>query len=267
MVTVHLGAGQAQLAWPKTPLQALTNLAELWHASAFCGVDRERILHDDSAPTALERADDNWGPVARWLGGLDEGAAATVTTLAANFDRHLAPAIRQPRTQANYWSAWRLVVTWAVARNTVRDILPMSFTTLKALTWDLACLAVPTSQVELVWKTMQARHRQYHWSPPMTRAEANQFSSRSKMLCSIQGRPMALKLLIQQATVSWLFAWLPLKLAAHRVRLLTVVATLGCIRINAAASLRSVVRLHQGLTSYGIPGWGDVLGTHQPAGK
>ena len=67
MVAVRLGAGHARLAWSKTPMPALTNLAELGHASAFGGVDRQRILHDDSAPTELERADGNWGAVARRL--------------------------------------------------------------------------------------------------------------------------------------------------------------------------------------------------------
>jgi hypothetical protein len=74
-----------------------------------------------------------------------------VATLAAAFDEHLAPACRQPRTRADYWRAWRLLFTWAVAR---RDILPMSLDTLKALTWDLVCFAIPSSQIELVWKSV-----------------------------------------------------------------------------------------------------------------
>ena len=37
MVAVRLGAGHARLAWSKTPMPALTNLAELGHASAFGG--------------------------------------------------------------------------------------------------------------------------------------------------------------------------------------------------------------------------------------
>jgi hypothetical protein len=45
---------------------------------------------------------------------------------------------------------------------------------LKALTWDLVCFAVPTSQVELIWKAVQARHRQFHLQPPM--GDVNQFS-------------------------------------------------------------------------------------------
>jgi hypothetical protein len=46
-------------------------------------------------------------------------------------------------------------------------------------------------------------------------SEANQFSSWSKMLGSIQGRPVALKLPIQKATVRWLLAWRPDTLAAR----------------------------------------------------
>jgi hypothetical protein len=38
----------------------------------------------------------------------------------------------------------------------------------------LFCFAEPTSQVELIWKAMQARHRQFHLQPPM--GDVNQFS-------------------------------------------------------------------------------------------
>ncbi len=76
-----------------------------------------------------------------------------MAALAAAFDEHLAPECRQPRTRADYWRAWRLVVTWAVARQAVYDILCMPLDTLKALTWDMVCFAVPSSQIELVWKS------------------------------------------------------------------------------------------------------------------
>jgi hypothetical protein len=77
MVSVRLGAGNVRLAWSKIPMPALMNLSELAQASAFACVDRERILHDDSAPTVLERADGNWGPMARRMGvvGLGRGGA------------------------------------------------------------------------------------------------------------------------------------------------------------------------------------------------
>jgi hypothetical protein len=59
-VEVRLGAGHIRLNWSKQLLPALTDPAELWHASAVGGVDLERILHDDPAPTTLERADGDW---------------------------------------------------------------------------------------------------------------------------------------------------------------------------------------------------------------
>ena len=68
------------------------------------------------------------------------------TALAAALDKHLGPACRQPRTRADYWWAWRLVVTWAVARKAVKDILSMKMDTLKALSWgqfspDVGCFS------------------------------------------------------------------------------------------------------------------------------
>ena len=105
IVAVRLGAGHARLAWSKTPMQALTNLAELGHASAFVGVDRQRILHDDSAPTELEWADGNStaGGIRRRHGG--DGRVACIGVRSAPRAVYLAAA--------DYWRAWRLVVTWA----------------------------------------------------------------------------------------------------------------------------------------------------------
>jgi hypothetical protein len=260
MVVVRLGAGHARLAWSKTPMPALSNLAELDHASAFAGVDRERILYDDSAPTKLERADGNWGAVAGRLRAQGGSAGATVASLASEFDRHLAPSIRQPRTKADYWRAWRLVVTWEVARKALCAVLPMSLTTLKALTWDLVCFAMPTSQVELVWKAVQARQRQFHLPPPM--CEANQFSWWSKMLGSIRGRPVELKLPIQKATVRWLLVWRPDTLAAHRARLLTVVVTLAYLRVNEVARLQVCDLWFDYLMSYGVSGFEGTCSMH-----
>jgi hypothetical protein len=138
--------------------------------------------------------------------------------------------------RAYYWRAWRLVITWAVARQAVHDMLPMSLDTLKALTWDLICFAVPSSQIELVWKSARAGHRQFQLRQPL--CEANLYSSWVKMLCSVCGRPRALRLPIQKATVRWLLAWRPTALAAHLARLLTVVATLACLRVNEVTRLQ-----------------------------
>ncbi len=106
----------------------------------------------------------------------------------------------------------RLVVTWAVARQAVHDILRMPLDTLKALTWDMVCFAVPSAQIELVWKSVQARHEQFQLRQQL--CEANWYSLRVKMLGSI----LALKLLIPKATVRWLLTLRPTALVAHLAR-------------------------------------------------
>jgi hypothetical protein len=60
-----------------------------------------------------------------------------------------------------------MVVTWAIARKAVQLLLPMSLETLKALTWDMVCFAVPSSQIEMVWRSIQARHRQFQMRQPL----------------------------------------------------------------------------------------------------
>jgi hypothetical protein len=87
----------------------------------------------------------------------------------------------------------------------------------------------------LVWKSVQARHRHFQLRQPL--CEANQYASWVRMLGLVRGRPMALKLQIQKVTVHWLLAWRPSTLAAHRARLLTVVATLACMRVSEAIGL------------------------------
>lgn len=259
-VVVQLGAGDVRPTWSRTPLPAITNLESLHHAVAFAHVDRVRLLHNDSAPTALELADGNWGPAVRRLAGSTAMPDSTIARLAAAFDQHLAPSCMRPRTRADYWRAWRLVVTWAVARRAVPDILPMSLVTLKALTWDLVCFAVPTSQIELVWKAVQARHRQLHLRPPMT--DIGQSTRWSRMLGMIRGRPAALKLPIQKATVRWLLAWRPASFVEHRARLLTVVATLACLRVSEVTRLQVCDLWFDHLMAYGVPGFEGTCSVH-----
>ena len=80
----------------------------------------------------------------------------------------------------------------------------MSLETLKALTWDMVCFAVPSSQIELVWRAIQARHRQFQLRQLLF--EMNQYTSWVKMIGSVRGRPLKLKYPIQKHTVRWLLA-------------------------------------------------------------
>jgi hypothetical protein len=82
------------------------------------------------------------------------------------------------------------------------------------------------------------------------------------MLGSIRGRPVALKLPIQKATVRWLLAWRPVTLAAHHARLLTAVATLACLRVNEVARLQVRDLWFDYLVSSGVPGFEGTCSVH-----
>ena len=101
MVLVRLGAPRdVRPTWSTTPLPALSNIDALSRVTAFAGLDAHRLLHNDSAPTALEAADGNWGAAQAALGG--PALSATLSGLAAAFDQHLAPARRQPSTRLEH---------------------------------------------------------------------------------------------------------------------------------------------------------------------
>ena len=60
----------------------------------------------------------------------------------------------------------------------------------------------------------------------------------------------------------WLLAWRPTSLAAHRARLLTVVAALACLRVNEVARLQVCDLWFDYLASYGIPGFEGTCSVH-----
>ena len=83
------------------------------------------------------------------------------------------------------WVIARMAVTWAIARKAVELILPTSLETLKALTWGMVCSEVPSLQIEMVWRPIQARHRQFQMR--QTLFATNLYLSWVKMLSSVRG--------------------------------------------------------------------------------
>ena len=88
------------------------------------------------------------------------------------------------------------------------------------------------------------------------------YSSWVKMVGSVRGRPLALTLLIQKTTVRWLLAWRPASLAAHRARLLTVVATLACLLVNEDGRFQVRALWFDYLASYGVSGLEGTCSVH-----
>jgi hypothetical protein len=78
---------------------------------------------------------------------------------------------------------------------------------------------------------------------------------------------VALKLPIQKATERWLLAWRQDTLVAHHARLLTVVTTLACLRVNEVARLQVCDQCFDRgargpVMSYGVSGLEGTCSVH-----
>jgi hypothetical protein len=117
---------------------------------------------------------------------------------------------------------------WAWRAGALHDILPMSLDTLQALTWDMVCSAVPSSQIEFRRATASSSCGNRSAKPINTRRESKCWAQFAVAAIGVEAAdpeghdPLAARIR-------------PTSLAAHRARLLTIVATLACLRVNVVA--------------------------------
>ena len=63
----------------------------------------------------------------------------------------------------------------------------------------MVCVVVPSSQIEMGWRSIQARHRQFQMRQSLF--ETNLYLSRVKMLGSVRGRPLNRKYQVEKQVV------------------------------------------------------------------
>jgi len=216
------------------------------------------MLSDYSQPTAFERADGNFFAA---LDRLEHAPTGTpLSHLTDAFNTHIWPSTAAPGTRRKNWRNWRAVLTWAVVRDAVDLVLPMSRDTLKALSWDLIAFRTSRSQIVAVWCAISERHRHFGLTPPIH--ERGEFSTWCRAIASITGRPLSLKLPVNKHIVRWLLAWRPTKVGEHRARLLTALATIACLRVSEVAALQVCDLWFDHFTGMGIPGYEGSCGVH-----
>ena len=168
------------------------------------------------------------------------------------------PSRTQPRTRERNWAHWTPVVTWAIARGATNRLMPMNRDTLKALSWDFLMMGASRSQIVAVWSAVQSRHMSFGFDPPIQRR--GEFTIWTRSLGHIMGRPMALKLPIHRSIVARLLRWHPERVAVDRDRLLTVLATIACLRVSEVARLQACDVWFDHFTGTGIPGYEGTCG-------
>ena len=239
-------------------MPTIANLPVLARSPLCVGIDPNALLKDISMPTALERGDGTWEDVVHALGG--PRLNASVAELAAAFNEHVMPSGSGPGTRKNNWHYWSCVVTWAIVRKCLREILPMSHATLQALTWDLISFATSHSTIRSVWSAVQARHKLFGFLPPLH--ARNEFTAWSRAIGRVMGRPLSLKLPIHKSVVAWLLRWRPAGVADNLARLMTSLATLACLRVSELAQLQVCDLWFDFLTAWGIPGCEGTCAVH-----
>lgn len=175
------------LKWSAAGFPTLVSLEGLATDRLFTALEpemRRRLLHNESAQTAVERGDGHF-PAVRVKEAA--GRLSSVPRLAAVFDECLGPAQLEASTRAGYQALWRLVVTWGIAHKCLQNLLPMSRETIKALTQELLMVGCAAGTIRNVWSSIADRHRRFGLAFPFS--SQGEFSRMCKAVAAVVGTP------------------------------------------------------------------------------
>ena len=227
------GDRHLKVAWGPGLIPTLRCI-QLLRGSAVLGqLDAEWILSDDSAKTTFEAAEGRWREAMAEVG--HQQLMSRKRKLEC-FERLVQPARRESSTRTKHYAKWRSCVSWALAHKCLRDLLPMTMDTLKTLTWDLLNLECNHGQIQDIWSAIQARHHRFSLPPPVV--GRGQFAAWMKSFASFQGQPARLSFPVQKEHVRTLLQTPVQSLGLWRDFLITIVATLCCLRPGEVASLQ-----------------------------
>jgi len=204
--------------------------AQFWRL----GDERMRhILEDISRQTPVERGDGHL-PAVRAKG--KKGRLSSAQELAAIFDECVMPACLAHRTREGYQSYWKCVITWAIAHEEVASILPMTQTTLKAITQEMMMIGCATGTIRNVWSAVEDRHRRFGYALPL--GMQGDFTRMSKAVASVQGQPSRLIFPVGVHHVKALLELAGLTDTQTRDMLVCVLGTVCCLRVGEVAQLQ-----------------------------
>jgi hypothetical protein len=122
------------------------------------------LLQDTSPRTAVEAGDGHF-PAVKAKSQVSRLSSAS--ELAAIFDECVMPAQLQQSTRVNYWGSWKTVLTWGVAHEEVKSLLPMTQETLKAITQEMLMVGCAAGTIRNLWSAIEDRHRIFGYMPPL----------------------------------------------------------------------------------------------------
>ena len=168
-VLLRLGSrGAASATWnSRTQLPSFLTFAPVRRAAAALGLRIEHWLYADADETDLEACQANWRPAVRQLAHEPSSVPSVAASVAA-FDRHVLPMERAHRTRGKYLTHRRTVLTWAVWKGVLPQLLPMSDDLLRAFLWDALAFETSLAVLRQAINAILAWHDRLHLAPPLS---------------------------------------------------------------------------------------------------
>jgi len=212
-------------------VQSLRAEAQFWSL----GADKLRHLFADTSPLTAVEAGNGHFPAVQAKRKVSR--LSSPRELAAIFDECVLPAQLQQSTRQGYWGSWKTVLTWGVAHEEVKSLLPMTQQTLKAITQEMLMVGCSAGTIRNLWSAIEDRHRLFGYQPPLA-MRGGDFSRYSKAVASVKGTPSRLIFPVGVHHVQKMLDLIGLTITQRRDMLMCALGTVMCMRVNEVDQLQ-----------------------------
>ena len=166
----NLGAAGAEPRWnARTVIPTLLDFTPIRAFAARRGLGIGPWLLEDGGLGPLEACQGRWRPAIAALAA-DPRAPGGVPSIAdsvAAFNQYVRPLERAHRTRSKYLTHRRSVLTWAVWKGCLPQLLPMADDTLRAFLWDCLAFEASVSVLQHAVDAVKGWHRRLGMRVPL----------------------------------------------------------------------------------------------------
>jgi hypothetical protein len=210
-VVYNLGAAGVDPRWKsRTLIPTLHGFAPIRAYAARLGLSIEAWLFNDGAQGPLEACQGDWRPAVAAIAFDVRGGVPSIAASAAAFNKYVRPLERAAGTRGKYVTHRLSVLTWAIWKGCLPQLLPMSDDMVRAYVWDCLAFSTSLSVLKHALGAIKAWHGRLGMPIPLD--GSGDFRRFTNSLNRFQPTPRILKFPIHVAAVQLL---LTLPLPAH----------------------------------------------------
>lgn len=176
---------------PRSLIPTLTDLGPVRTLASRLGLRIGGWLYNDRQATALELCQGRWRPAIAALAFDPRGGVPSVDSSADRFAEIVEPLGFAVGTRCKYEAHRRSVLTWAIWKGVLHELLPMSERLLKAYLWDALAFDAPLSVLKHALGAIKAWHRKLGFESPAD--GPGDFRRLTTSLARFQPTPRSLK--------------------------------------------------------------------------